>query len=232
MGGEGELQFTLAEKRCKNFGTCTADFDMNPHDGYSELNKKIFALFSAGRDEILSAVDSTRSDKCEPITETMNEISGLMLVPFIQGVQRYLYKTAQGTASAKEAGELFAFASAALPFIDAVDPTAAEKLYNRAWKHDFTTESDFKTIKYAVEGTYSKLGVGAGQGKVTCSAVGELYDSGNVLSAACVDAEPSSQTKKDKELALGLLLIFSLFVSYKRTETLKKFESLLAERGI
>merc|ERR1711927_138372 len=184
----GELQFTLAEKRCKNFGTCTADFDMNAYAGYSELNKKVMALFSAGRDEILSAADLTSSDKCEPITETMNEISGLMLVPFIQGVQRYLYKTAQGTASAKEAGELFAFASAALPFIDAVDPTAAEKLYNRAWKQDFTTESDFKTIKYAVEGTYSHLGVGAGQGKVTCSAVGELVDSGNVLSAACVDA--------------------------------------------
>merc|ERR1712072_1619805 len=111
--GEGELQFTVAEKRCKNFGTCTADFDMNPHDGYSEVNKKIFALFSAGRDEILSAVDSPRSDKCEPITETMNEISGLMLVPFIH----------------------------------AVDSTAADKLYNRAWKQDFTTESDFKTIK-------------------------------------------------------------------------------------
>merc|ERR1712091_14602 len=172
--GAGELQFTVAEKRCKNFGTCTADFDMNPYDGYSELNKKIFALFSVGRDEILSAVDSTRSDKCEPITETMNEISGLMLVPFIQGVQRYLYKTSVAL-KAKEAGELFAFASAALPFIDAVDPTAAEMLYNRAWKQDFTTESDFKTIKYAVEGTYSHLGVGAGQGKVTCSAVGELY---------------------------------------------------------
>ena len=167
----GELQFTLAEKRCKNFGTCTADFDMNPHDGYSEVNKKIFALFSSGRDEILSAVDLTRSDKCEPIVETMNEISGLMLVPFIQGVQRYLYKTAQGTASAKEAGELFAFASAVLPFIDAVDSTAADKLYNRAWKQDFTTESDFKTIKYAIEGTYSKLGVGAGQGKVTLSLI-------------------------------------------------------------
>ena len=239
--GAGELQFTVAEKRCKNFGTCTADFDMNAYAGYSELNKKVMALFSAGRDEILSAVDLTSIDKCEPITETMNEISGLMLVPFIQGVQRYLYKTAQGTASAKEAGELFAFASAALPFIDAVDPTAAEKLYNRAWKQDFTTESDFKTIKYAVEDTYSKLGVGAGQGKVTCSAVGELVDSGNVLSAACVDAEPTSQTKKDKELALGfglgfglglvLLLIFSLFVAYKRTETLRKFKGLLEESG-
>merc|ERR1712147_172962 len=159
--GAGELQFTVAEKRCKNFGTCTADFDMNPYDGYSELNKKVMALFSAGRDEILSAVGLTSSDKCEPVIETMNEISGLMLVPFIQGVQRYLYKTAQGTASAKEAGELFAFASAVLPFIDAVDPTAAEKLYNRAWKQDFPTESDFKTIKYAVEGTYSHLCVDA-----------------------------------------------------------------------
>merc|ERR1711903_294580 len=184
----GELQFTLAEKRRKNFGTCTADFDMNAYAGYSELNKKVMALFSAGRDEILSAADLTSSDKCEPITETMNEISGLMLVPFIQGVQRYLYKTAQGTASAKEAGELFAFASAALPFIDAVDPSAAEMLYNRAWKQDFTTESDFKTIKYAIEGTYSKLGVGAGQGKVTCSAVGELVDNGLTLSQACIDS--------------------------------------------
>merc|ERR1711885_118183 len=217
----------------------TADFDSTINNGYSQVNHDIFQLFTRGRDQILSAVSSGAS-ACHALTETMNEISGLMLVPFIQGVQRYLYKTAQGTASAKEAGELFAFVSAALPFIDAVDPTAAEKLYNRAWKQDFTTESDFKTIKYAVEGTYSHLGVGAGQGKVTCSAVGELYDSGNVLSAACVDAEPTSQTKKDKELALGLglglglglLLIFSLFVTYKRNETLKKFESLLAERGV
>merc|ERR1712147_227916 len=185
---EGELQFTVAEKRCKNFGTCTADSGPEKYNGYSQVNFDIFKLFARGRDEILVAVGLTSSDKCEPVIETMNEISGLMLVPFIQGVQRYLYKTAQGTASAKEAGELFAFASAVLPFIDAVDPTAAEKLYNRAWKQDFTTESDFKTIKYAVEGTYSHLGVGAGQGKVTCSAVGELVDSGNVLSAACVDA--------------------------------------------
>merc|ERR1711990_51254 len=200
--GPGELQFTLAEKRCMNFGTCTAGGSAI-NTGYSQVNFDIFKLFARGRDEILLAASSGES-ACYAITETMNEISGLMLVPFIQGVQRYLYKTVQGTASAKEAGELFAFASAALPFIDAVDPTAADKLYDRAWKQDFTTESDFKTIKYAIEGTYSQLGVGTGQGKVTCSAVGELYDSGNVLSAACVDAEPTSQTKKDKELALGL----------------------------
>merc|ERR1712072_953406 len=198
----GELQFTVAEKRCMNFGTCTAGGSVAT-TGYSQVNFDIFKLFARGRDEILLA-GSTNEAACYAITETMNEISGLMLVPFIQGVQRYLYKTAQGTASAKEAGELFAFASAALPFIDAVDPTAADKLYNRAWKQDFTTESDFKTIKRAIEGTYSQLGVGAGQGKVTCPAVGELNDSGNVLSEACVDPKPSSQTKKeeDKELAL------------------------------
>merc|ERR1712072_524978 len=140
--GPGELQFTLAEKRCKNFLTCTAGGSVSS-TGYSQVNFDIFKLFARGRDEILLAASSGES-ACYAITETMNEISGLMLVPFIQGVQRYLYKTVQGTASAKEAGELFAFASAALPFIDAVDPTAAEKLYNRAWKRDFTTESDFK----------------------------------------------------------------------------------------
>merc|ERR1711990_1056845 len=151
--GEGELQFTVAEKRCKNFGTCTADFDSTINNGYSQVNHDIFQLFTRGRDQILSAANSGDAGACHALTETMNEISGLMLVPFIQGVQRYLYKTAQGTASAKEAGELFAFASAALPFIDAVDSTAADKLYNRAWKQDFTTESDFKTIKYAVDTT-------------------------------------------------------------------------------
>merc|ERR1711927_96957 len=183
--GEGELQFTVAEKRCINFGTCTAG-GSEKNIGYSQANFDILKLFTRGRDEILLAVSKGES-ACYAITETMNEISGLMLVPFIQGVQRYLYKTSVAL-KAKEAGELFAFASAALPFIDAVDPTAAEMLYNRAWKQDFTTESDFKTIKYAVEGTYSHLGVGAGQGKVTCSAVGELVDNGVTLSQACIDA--------------------------------------------
>jgi hypothetical protein len=47
----------------------------------------------------------------------MDKISALSLVPFVQGVMRYLYKT-KSVASAKEAGELWAFATAALQFVN------------------------------------------------------------------------------------------------------------------
>jgi len=185
------LQFMLADKRCKNFGTCTADFDGNDFTGYSKVNRDIFKLFTSGRDQILGFV---YTETCPDITDTMNEISGLMLIPFVQGVQRYLYKTAvSDTPSAKEAGELFAFASAVLPFIDQVNQDAAEMLYERAWKLDYDTH-DWVDIKHAIEDTYPLLGVGAGVGVVTCAQVGELTDNSNVLSAACVDPVESSST--------------------------------------
>merc|ERR1719189_2183932 len=34
----GQLQFQLAEKRCKNYGTCTADYDNNAFAGYAKVN--------------------------------------------------------------------------------------------------------------------------------------------------------------------------------------------------
>merc|ERR1712091_353390 len=76
--GEGELQFTVAEKRCINFGTCTAG-GSEKNIGYSQANFDILKLFTRGRDEILLAVSKGES-ACYAITETMNEISGLMLV--------------------------------------------------------------------------------------------------------------------------------------------------------
>jgi hypothetical protein len=180
----GQLQFALAEKRCKNFGTCTADYDNNGYAGYAKANSDIFSLFTQGRAQILGAA---HTGTCPDTPDTMEKISGLMLIPFMQGVQRYLYKTSvPNIPSAKEAGELFAFASAVLPFIHKADPGAAEMLYNRAWLLDYTTDT-WKDIKYAIEAAYPKLGVGAGMGVVTCEQVGELGESDVVLSEACVD---------------------------------------------
>jgi len=184
IDGNCELLFMLADKRCTDFGTCTADYDGDDFAGYSKLNFDVFALFTTGRDKILGAYHTL---ECQNIEDTMNEIAGLMLIPFIQGVQRYLYKTSvPAIPTAKEAGELFAFASVVLPFIDRVDSDAAEMLYNRAWLLDYTTD-DWKDIKYALEDTYPSLGLGAGVGKVTCAMVGELTDSGVVLSEQCID---------------------------------------------
>merc|ERR1711920_389981 len=206
-GGNCELQFMLADKRCQNFGTCTADHDNNPFDGYSEVNRDIFKLFTSGRDQILGA---NRTHECSGVNATMNEISGRMLIPFVQGVQRYLYKT-KDRQSAKEAGELFAFASAVLPFIDLVDSEAAEMLFNRAWNLDYDTHS-WVQIKHAIESTYPELGLGAGRGVVTCSQVGELTESFVVLSAACVDAVESSDDSEPEIWGIILIVLLSVLL--------------------
>lgn len=197
-----ELQFMLADKRCTNFGTCTADFDNDPFYGYSEVNRDIFKLFTTGRDQILGA---NRTHECSGVNATMNEISGRMLIPFFQGVQRYLYKT-KDRQSAKEAGELFAFASAVLPFIDLVDSEVAEMLFNRAWNLDYTTHS-WDATKRAIESTYPELGLGAGRGVVTCAQVGELTESFVVLSPACVDAAESSDDDSGVETWVIILIV-------------------------
>merc|ERR1712060_128052 len=218
-GSGGQLQFMLADKRCKNFGTCTADYDDNDFEGYTNVNKDVFALFAAGRDEILGA---KHTSECPQVPDLMEKISGLMLIPFIQGVQRYLVKTGiRETPSAKEAGELFAFASAVLPFIHKADPSVAEILYDVAWNLEYA-EYDWRDIKTEIEKTYPLLGAGAGEGLVTCVQVGELTDDNGVKegSEACIDAiesEDDGESESGAAWAIGLsvtlaiLLIIAIF---------------------
>jgi len=207
--GNCELQFYLADKRCMNFGTCTADYDMDNFAGYSKVNSDIFSLFTRGRDQILGAY---HTGECPETDDLMDEISTRMLIPFIQGVQRYLYKTSvPNTPSSKEAGELFAFASAVLPFIHQVNPDTAELLFNRAWKLDYDTV-DWKEIKYAIEETYPLLGIGAGVGAITCLEVGELTDGGNVVSEACVDASESEEDTGVPGWAIGLIVALAILL--------------------
>jgi len=216
--GNCELQFYLADKRCMNFGTCTADYDEDNFAGYSKVNYDIFSLFTKGRNQILGAV---HTKECPDTDDLMDEISTRMLIPFIQGVHRYLYKTSVAeTPTSKEAGELFAFASAVLPFIHRANPKTAEMLFNRAWKLDYSTH-DWKVIKHAIEDTYPLLGVGAGVGTITCLEVGELTDGGNVMSEACVDAVNPSQSKKEAGvpvwvivIIIGLVVILVIVATY------------------
>merc|ERR1711935_1307475 len=194
----GYLQYYLADKRCENFGTCTASYDTNPDDftGESKVNQEIITLFQRGEDEITAAVDSTSSTKCDVPAKTMEEVATKMLVPFIQGTIRYLHKTSTLSGrSAKQAGELFAFASTILPFIHAVDPAAATMLYNHVWEMPADPDNDVNsvaTIKSAIEATYPKLGFGAGIGTLKCSDIGSLHNGGNLQLSGCVDTISTS----------------------------------------
>jgi hypothetical protein len=225
----GKLQFALADKRCKNFKTCTNGFS-----GGSQVNADILALFNAGKEAARTGVAA--NGDCDTLDTLMDKISALSLVPFVQGVMRYLYKT-KSIASAKEAGELWAFATAVLPFVNEVDSVAAEKLYQRAWAGDFSANS-YEDIKSGIESTLTRLGAGDGVGLVTCSMVGDLYD-GTVLSnVGCSDS--NSDSKKDKEIELGVglglglplcaSLVAVVFLSVARHRNQRKFDELLAKQ--
>ena len=225
----GKLQFALADKRCGNFKTCTNGFS-----GGSQVNADILALFNAGKEAARTGVAA--NGDCDTLDTLMDKISALSLVPFVQGVMRYLYKT-KSVASAKEAGELWAFATAVLPFVNEVDSVAAEKLYQRAWAGDFSANS-YEDIKSGIESTLTRLGAGDGVGLVTCSMVGDLYD-GTVLSnVGCSDS--NSNSKKDKEIELGVglglglplcaSLVAVVFLSVARHRNQRKFDELLAKQ--
>ena len=94
----GELQFELADKRCKNFKTCTDGFS-----GGSRVNGDILDLFTVGKEAARTGVIA--DGDCDALNSLMEKISALSLVPFVQGTMRYLYKT-KSVQSAKEAGEL------------------------------------------------------------------------------------------------------------------------------
>ena len=226
----GELQFALADKRCKNFKTCTDGFS-----GGSRVNADIIAHFTTGKEKANSG--NVANGDCDALDSLMEKISALSLVPFVQGTMRYLYKTKNdGVRSAKEAGELWAFATAILPFVDEVDPDAAENLYKRAWKLDFETTS-YEDIKSGIESTLTKLGAGEGVGVVTCSMVGDLYAGPDALSnAGCSDS--SSNSKKEIELGVGLglglplcaSLLAVVYLNCARIRNQRRFDELLARQ--
>lgn len=245
-GGRGDLkgsmQYYLANKRCENFGTCTADTDGDNWSGSSKVNQEVFDLFDLGKEQLKEAAALTvkgSGTSCDVVVPTMEKAATKMLIPFIQGTMRYLYKT-KSSASAKEAGELFAFASAALPFIDAVDPAAAEMLFHRAWGLDFTdTTYSYDQIKTAIEGTYPKLGMGAGIGTISCADIGHLGSSTTTLAAGCTDPTSSSSKNNDTTLGLGIgiplgaiaitALVFVVFLWRKSSANSKRVEELTVQ---
>jgi len=192
----GNLQYRLADQRCENFKTCVDGFS-----GVSKVNQDIFALFNLGK-------EVAQSD-CAALDSLAEKIGTLALIPYVQGTLRYLWNTKNGQ-TAKDAGRLWAFATAILPFIAADDENAAEMLYKRAWELDFDSSS-YEEIKTALEGTYSKLGAGVGVGLVTCEAVGNLHsgptESQLLSPGTCISAP---RTEDSEESRLGLVVGLTL----------------------
>merc|ERR1711937_835077 len=154
--GSGKMLHALADKRCKNFGTCTAA-------GGSQVNEELFKLFTKGK----VALQQGKCDEAKPLKKSIVE---LMSVPLVQGSLRYAYKVAKLQGGSKEFAEGAAFSAAILPRIHACDAAKAKVISDNMNMEIATTarmSAGFPAVKAAFEEVYECLGM-------TCAHVGGL----------------------------------------------------------
>ena len=162
-GNGGVLLYTLAQKRCANFGTCLVSGD---NAGMAGVNDQIFRKFNAGKQAL-------RQGKCTDASTLVAEITSLMSIPMIQGAMRYAHilgEQNQVTDNAEAEG--VAFASAVLPLVHFCNAGDAKTIYDNL-KTGTGSSTDFGAVKQAFENNYDCLGV-------KCGDVGGLLSADNV----------------------------------------------------
>lgn len=181
--GEGNLLYSLADKRCANYKTCGAEG--NSLQGTAKNNYDLFDLFTVGQHQLLMG-------NCISARETKNRIADLMYAPLIQGAIRYAYKVDKLQGEEKEKAEGATFAAAVLPRIHAISPEAADTIYTNMKVGASSTS--FEAVKSAFESTYADIGI-------TCAHVGGLWNeatSGYYEGMSpCVDASTTAAQSKN-----------------------------------
>jgi len=170
ISAAGKSLYTLANKRCGNFGTCDAD------TGNSNVNRELFELFEKGRDHLTNG-------ECSQAGGLMNDIYKRMLVPNIQGMLRYAWKAdPNGLAGGdKEFSEGWAFARAVLPAIQhCTSPENAKIIEDNM---DFfgslgMVSGGHSEVFRAAELAYGCLGL-------TCDDIGSLTPAGGGCTGEC-----------------------------------------------
>ncbi|KAJ1459238.1 hypothetical protein M885DRAFT_435638 [Pelagophyceae sp. CCMP2097] len=175
--GVGELGYGLADKRCRNFGTCFTDGSASwrtADDGAnSNVNAKLLRLYGNGQQAVIDG-------RCISAATTVDRIVEQMAVPLIQGALRYAWRSdprggnETWASEGKTLAEFNAFATAVVPLIAACDAGAAAVIARNAAIPDALSQSSpvpdgFAAVKAAFESTYACLGV-------TCADVGGLVE--------------------------------------------------------
>merc|ERR1719388_216089 len=149
--GSGKMIHALADKRCKNYATCSAA------NGGSYVNEALFKLFTKGKVAL-------QQGKCSEIGPLKKMIVELMSVPLVQGSLRYAYKVGVlgATTTQKEFAEGAAFSAAILPRVHACDASAAKVIsdnMNMEIETSARMSAGFAAVKAAFESTYTCLGI-------------------------------------------------------------------------
>lgn len=161
-GNGGYLLYSLAQKRCRNFGTCLTTVK---DKGTARVNSEIFKAFRQGQQDLVM-------NNCGQVAFNVKRITELMTIPLIQGTLRYAYHhdnpPLHNLNQAKTEAEGATYAAAILPFVDACSKTDAKTIYENMRVGNGGT-TDFQVVKSALERNYDCLGV-------TCADVGGLVD--------------------------------------------------------
>jgi len=170
-GTYGKTPYTLADKRCRNFGTCGPERNGQTKDMTAPINIEILSYMSAGSQAAYFGDHIT-------MKKYLSLVSAKSVVPLLQGLFRY-YSRMSDTAGVgtwskeeKEMGEGAAFAFGAMPKLWACSTKGfkkAEKDIKLGGTVVGKKAGNFKNIKYAFECNYKCLGI-------TCADVGELFD--------------------------------------------------------
>lgn len=155
--GSGYLLYTLAQKRCANFGTCTCK-------GEADVNCCIRRLFAKGKKPLLAG-------NCKQVITVKNDIVKKMLIPLIQGLLRYVV-LANGANNAdpkvKSHAEGWAFLKAVLPWIKLCNKqSAAILIKNFRPSANPPMRDSVKKVSDAVYKVLKCLGI-------TCKDIGSL----------------------------------------------------------
>lgn len=190
-GTGGYLPYSLANKRCANFGTCS-----DGTVGQASANNRIML-------EYLKGQDSLRAGQCREARKNKEKIVQLMTIPLIQGTLRYAYIVGvQNDIREKPRAEGAVFAASVLPMVNACGSADATTIYNNM-RVGNDAVPNFKDVKAAFENNYDCLGI-------TCADIGGLVDrtDGSYLPGAKPCGNVASTTAKNKSSINSSATIF------------------------
>ncbi|CAB9527994.1 expressed unknown protein [Seminavis robusta] len=184
---EGVLLYTLAQKRCLNFGTCG-------DDGVAGVNTQIFNFFSAGKQHL-------QQGKCDDAKALVPKITSLMTIPLVQGTIRYAHIIGQESGMTEKAeAEGAVFAASVLPVLHSCNAGDASTVYNNM-KVGSGANVDFAAVKKAFEDNYACMGI-------NCADVGGMLqaDGENFFAGAepCTGGAPSNTASKSGAYETGV----------------------------
>ena len=209
--GDGVQPYSLAEKRCANFATCTGPDRVS---GTSKVNHQLLRLYQSG-------LALLAEGQCPAARAKAEAIVAQMAVPLVQGMLRYAWKADPRLSASgpKEVAEGWAFARGILPQVHACSPAAAALIRrNMDIAAAAPMVDGFRAVQSAVQSVYTCMNITCGDVGVLLNGTSYIAGCGDPLAGYYPQTDISEHARIDLDQyafaarALPLRLFFSSFL--------------------